>query len=673
MPDSPDQETPSMTRSPWAQSFEDLAEATGISLERGLSGEAVRRRRRRYGTNRIRERKRRGAGAIFIDQFKSPIPFLLIVAAVASFVFSQWIEGAAITAALLINVTIGFFTELRATHSMEALRSLSQSSSRVVRDGKDQEISSTELVPGDLVLLEAGDLVGADLRLAEENELEINESALTGESDAVQKDPAPVADEAPLADRGNMVFKGTFVVKGSARGLVVATGMETELGRIAAMAEQAEPEMSPLERRLNALGKRLVWVVLVIAALVTVSGLLTGTDPVLILKTAVALAIAAIPEGLPIVATVALARGMWRMAKRNAVVNRLSSVETLGSTTTICTDKTGTLTENRMRATEILYASGSEPALERAIANEECEANGGPVMRAAIEVAVLCNNAVLDGDDEQGVPEETALLRLARQAGVREEEIKQAYPKVDEDPFDSQKKRMSTFHRAEKGVRVAVKGAPEVLLESCDTFRTSEGTDQAMDEAHRRAWREHVEARASEGLRMLALAETSVSERSEFKGDHLTLLGVVGLQDPPRAGIAEEIDKLQRAGLRVVMVTGDQRETAMSIADQIGLLTNGDRQSVYARISPEDKLNLVAELQEEGDIVAMTGDGVNDAPALEKADIGVAMGRRGTQVAQEAADIILRDDAFRTIAAAVEQGRIIFNNIRKFVLFLLSG
>jgi len=673
---------------PWHQPAEALAQALETSLTRGIDPATIRRRRKRHGRNRIRQKSRRKAGTIFIAQFKSLIPVLLVAAVAASLAFSQWMEATAIAVALLINVFIGFFTELKATRSMEGLRKLSQSASRVIRDEREQEVSSSELLPGDLVVLEPGDVITADIRLIETRQLQINESALTGESDPAEKSDELLEEDTGLADRTNMAFKGTFVVRGSAKGLVVATGMESELGRIAALAQKAEPAMTPLEGRLNALGQRLIWAVLAIAAAVTVSGLLAKQEPALILKTAVALAIAAIPEGLPIVATVALARGMWHMARRNAIVNRLSSVETLGSTTTICTDKTGTLTENRMKVTELICAEDQGPGFTtvtivdqdeggRMLAGEQVvDVNDHPLLRRAIEVALLCNNAQLNGEEERGVPEEIALRHLARISGMRTDQIAEAYPRMDEDPFDSRKKRMATFHRSQEGVRVAVKGAPEVILEACSHFMTRDGEAVTMNDEQRQRWIDCMESRAAEGLRMLALAEATVGERDDFRDDDLTLLAWVGFEDPPRPGIVEEIATLQRAGLRIVMVTGDQRRTAMSIAKQLGLVDDASAEAdgtVFARTSPEEKLELVTRLQEEGAIVAMTGDGVNDAPALEKADIGVAMGRRGTQVAREAADIVLRDDAFQTISVAVEQGRIIFNNIRKFVVYLLSG
>ncbi len=647
--------------------------------------------------------------SIFVDQMKNLIVLLLAAAGGLSFIFGQWLEGASILVALLINVLIGFFTELRAVRSMEALQKLGQTRSTVVRDGRERRVASHRLVPGDLVVLQSGDVVAADIRLLETRRLQTDESALTGESAAVDKQDAAVDAEAAVADKRNMAYKGTSVLQGSAKGIVVATGMATELGRISALVAEAEPEETPLEQRLNDLGRKLIWVTLGIAAAVIVVGLLHHRDTLLIIETAIALAVAAIPEGLPIVATIALARGMWRMAAHQAVVNRLSAVETLGSTNTICTDKTGTLTENRMEVSRLLFlSSAGEDAQQIRIdrSDEEAtfqqegqsvDASDHRLLATVLEIGCLCNNASMDDEREEGDPEEVALLKAADWAGLSRDDLLEENPRVDERPFDPDVKMMATFHRNRSGLRVAVKGAPEAVLDACRGMRTPDGEERKLSDSERRSWLTATEETAAQGLRMLAMAEKRSKQESVEPFEDLTLVGLVGFLDPPRRGIEEVIARLRGAGIRVIMVTGDQAMTARNIALRLGLIEDEDasvvqgeelqppekldrRQArelldtaVFARISPEQKLDLVSLFQESGSIVAMTGDGVNDAPALQKADIGVAMGRRGTQVAREAADVVLRDDSFRTISAAVEHGRTIFNNIRRFVIYLLSG
>lgn len=682
--------------------------------EDGLSPAEVRKRRRQYGANQLRKARKRSALEIFAGQFTSPIIWLLAAAAVVSFLLGEVLQGAAILVALAVNAAIGFVTELKAVRSIEALRELGGRTAKVRRGGQVKEVPAEQLVPGDLVLLEAGDIVSADLRLIESNALQCDESALTGESAPVPKTAEALEGEVPLAERRNTAFKGTATTRGSAAGIVVAIGMDTELGKIAAMAEAAESETTPLEKRLEGLARTLIWLTLVVAAAVGVSGFLAGKDLVLMIETAVALAVAAVPEGLPIVATVALARGMWRMARRNAVIEKLAAVETLGSTSIIFTDKTGTLTENRMQVQRLLLGAGEPISLawqgeRRAQFSRDqdgVEPQADPALARALQIAALCTNASLGGQGREpvGDPMEIGLMRAAAAAGMAAEDLREEWPEVREESFDPDTRMMATIHRAgedEDGserFRFAVKGAPEAVLAVCDRVLVSaEGETVPLDEDGRADWMQSNDALAREGLRLLALADKTLDDAGAPPYQGLTLVGLVGLHDPPRGDVRDSILACRNAGIRVHMVTGDQPQTALSIAEAIGLTDEeADRVvagrelepaegmsperkeelrvvPVFARVSPAQKLDLVGLHQEVRDVVAMTGDGVNDAPALKKADVGIAMGQRGTQVAREAADMVLKDDAFPTIVAAIAQGRAIFDNIRRFIVYLLSG
>lgn len=675
---------------PWSAAPEAVLSAMESTAD-GLTSEEAERRLDEGGPNRLREIEHRSVAAILWEQFKSLVVLLLVAAMGVSFLLGQTVEGLAIAAVLALNTAIGFFTEWRAVRSMEALQELGQMTARVRRDGRERTAPAEELVPGDIVQLRGGDLVPADLRLIDADRLQVDESALTGESVPVDKDPAPVAPDAPLAERHSMAYKGTAVAKGRGTGLVVGTGMETELGAISAMVETAGQNDTPLEQKLDQLGRRLVWLTLAIAGAVAGTGLLAGRDLLLMVETGIALAVAAIPEGLPIVATVALAHGMWVMLRRNAYIRRLSAVETLGATTLICTDKTGTLTENRMTARRMVLAGETvdlEPLPEDTPGR----------LRDAIDVGVLCNGAEWSPDapdQHRGDPLEVALLQLGAQAGRPREALLEDTPVVRTVEFNRETKMMATYHEEESALRVAVKGAPEAVLEACDRVHTEDGS-RPLDADERAEWLEKSDALAQDGLRVLALAQKAVGDAEASPYEGLGLLGLVGLLDPPREDVRPVIERCQEAGIRVVMVTGDHPETARTIAGAVGLRMNDHaveqgeefasiealdeadrarllRAAVFARVTPKQKLDLVDLYQASGQVVAMTGDGVNDAPALRSADIGVAMGQRGTDVAREAADMVLQDDAFSSIVAAISQGRIIFDNIRKFVVYLLSG
>jgi Ca2+-transporting ATPase len=692
-----------------AVSGQELLPMLEVDAGRGLSSDEAERRLQIYGPNQLHTIQPRNTWAILVEQFKSLVVLLLAMATGLSFVFRDWEEGIAILVVIFLNATIGFVTEVRAVRSMEALRRLGGVTARVRRDGHVREISAEELVPGDIVLLEAGDLVSADIRLLEASKLQADESTFTGESLPVEKSTQPVAEDAPLAERSNMLFKGTALTRGSAVGVVTATGMDTELGHITSLVTAPETESTSYERQLDALSRQLIWVVLLIVALIAGVGILQGKELYLMVQTGVALAVASIPEGLPIVATVALARGMWRMARRHALVNRLSAFESLGSVNVLLVDKTGTLTENRMTLTRIVLeccdvgVNGERLALEGPLTGGE--GNRAPcdaiALRRVLEVGVLCNNASVHHDEVTGAmfttgdPLEVALLMGGMKAGIHPEHLRQQWPEVREEAFDSATKMMATFHHDEDGYRVAVKGAPESVLRVCTRFLAIDG-EREMQEEDRHRWLGRNQQMAEQGIRVLAMAEKRAESPDAAPYEGLTFLGLVGLSDPLRPESRQAVEACREAGIRVVMVTGDQAATARAIGQAVGLvgessggvmegrnllpsdlLTEAERTqilqaTVFARVTPRQKLELVGLHRQNGAVVAMTGDGVNDAPALKHADIGIAMGQRGTQVAREAADIVLKDDSLATIVAAIEQGRAIVNNIRRCVFYLLS-
>jgi len=657
-----------------------------IDQHQGLSPADVDRRRRESGRNELHETKRRAAFWIFFDQFKSIVILLLASAAVVAFVTQRWPEGIALVGVTLVNTLIGFFSEWKAERSMEALRAQIKQSSRVRREGETVEIDPVELVVGDLVLIDAGELIPADMRVLGADHLLVNEAALTGESVPVNKQTESLDSETPLAERSNLLFKGTSVSEGSGLGVVVAIGMETELGQISKMVQQAEGQATPLQRKLDDLGRRLAWITIGIAVIVAIAGLAAGRDAFLMVETSIALGVAAIPEGLPIVATIAMARGMYLMSQRNAIVNKLTAVETLGATGVILTDKTGTLTENRMSVSKVV-------TIEQEFESDQIPADDEPSKTIA-RIGVLCNNASLRGDreDSMGDPTEIALLEFGKQFQLERSPLLEQAPEEREVAFNPDDMMMATYHREEERLYVAVKGSPEAVLDVCTHYANGQSREELSDEM-RREWHTRAEELASQGLRLLAIADKSADSTEEEPYTGLRFLGFVCLADPPRKDVKEAIEECQRAGIRTVMVTGDRSDTGKAIGKKVGLESDGeailgnelsdlkslsdqDRKrvfntSVFARVTPEQKLNLVEFFQDEGEIVAMTGDGVNDTPALKQADIGVAMGRRGTDAAKQVAEMVLQDDQFSSIVAAAKQGRIIFVNIRKSVMFML--
>ncbi|MBS3816456.1 MAG: cation-transporting P-type ATPase [Candidatus Thermoplasmatota archaeon] len=693
---------------PWSRSPNDVLDHQQVSLEEGLDKKEVKKRRKKFGRNKLKETKKKSRLKILVEQFKSVLVVLLGVAAIISIVVMEdYIEGVSILAVLVINAIIGFVTEARAVSSMEALREMTKIDTHVRRQGEVKEIPAKELVPGDIVTLQSGDMVPADLRIVESSKLQADEAALTGESVPVSKTSDVIEEDIPLADRENMLYKGTYLTRGTAEGVVVSTGTETELGQISESIEEAEEETTPLERKLNTLGQKLIPLLVVVAGIVGLAGWIRGMEPILMVKTAIALAIATVPEGLPIVATLVLARGMLRMAKQNALLSRLSSVETLGSTNIICSDKTGTLTENRMTVSRYetedrsvdVTGTGLDTRGDFVCGGEEKDRPDDPILKETLEVGVLCNNASFnenEGEKEMmGDPLEVSLLVAGIKGGMERNRLLEQMPESKEVSFDPSVKMMATYHEKKEGYKVAVKGAPESVLDSSSKVMTSEGVQELTSE-RKEKWMQKNERMAEDGLRILALAKKDVESTDEEPYEGLTFLGLVGMMDPPREEVKPAIKKCQDAGIRIVMVTGDHAATAKNVGYSVGLTESEDFEviegselddpdrldeeeferfvgaPIFARVNPENKLDLIEIHQENGSIVAMTGDGVNDAPALKKADIGIAMGERGTQVAKEAADMILQDDNFSTIERAVEEGRIIFNNIRKFVIYLIS-
>ena len=681
-------------------SVEQVLDTLQVTDSQGLSSSQAQSRREQYGSNQLREVQPISKLRLLLSQFANPVVYLLLAAAAFSALLSEFAECVAILLVLCINATIGFVTELRAKQSMDALRELTVREVNVRRDSAIKTIAAEQLVPGDIVIIDAGDVISADLRVIESAGLRVDESALTGESLPVEKHSDPVEKQTALTDQHSILFKGCPVTSGTGEAVVTSIGMQTQLGLISKLVQSSDAARSPLEYQLTDLSKDMIGFTLVVTLAVGVVGVLVGQEITMMVKSAVALAVATIPEGLPIVATLALARGMRRMAKHNALIEQLSAVETLGATTLIMTDKTGTLTENRMHVSSISTAS---KRYERDVQTGSFDFGGDKqtpendsAFLSLLENCVLCNNASLgeNGGQSAGDTMEIALLDAALTVGISRPQLLDQYEEIQEFAFDPIARRMATVHRDASNFRIAVKGAPESLLAIVDTVMI-DGSAKPFDEDQRRLWADRCNDLASRGLRLLAIAGKQAENPQCDAFSNLTLLGIVGLNDPPRKEIAQTIAATHKAGIDVVMVTGDHALTARNIAQQIGLanaessaIDGGDLDSIgdmsdeqrnslreiriFSRVTPEQKLELIALHQEAGDIVAMTGDGINDAPALKKADIGVAMGIRGTQVAREAADIVLRDDAFSTIVHAIKEGREIFSNIRRFTVYLLS-
>ena len=696
------------------QSATELTNLLATDTEKGLSDQEAAIRLTQYGANKLRKGKRFSALTIFMAQFKSLIIWVLIGAAAISTALGEMVDGIAIIAIVILNAIIGFVQEYRAEKAAAALAHLAAPHCRVIRDGHSAVVAATEIVPGDILLLEGGDLVAADARLIESSVLRVNEAPLTGESQAVDKliDTMPL--ETPLAEQKNMVFLGTSVTNGSGRAIVVNTGMETQLGHIAKLLETAESGETPLQRKLDKAGHFLLWACLGIVALIFSLGWLRGIAPFELFLSTVSLAVAAIPEGLPAVVTIALALGVQRMVLRNALVRHMAAVETLGCAEVICTDKTGTLTMGEMTARKLITAdsryriTGEGYATEGVFitGNTERVPSEDPQLFALLRAAAACNDAELAFVNDRpivvGDTTEGALLVAAAKANITRQAIETEMPRLATLPFDSERKRMTIIRKQEEQPWAFVKGAPEVILSRCTWIRTEQGV-KPFSEADRTRLLDANKLLAEEALRVLAIAERPLTNPGFEKGTavsdneiekELIFLGLIGLQDPPRAEAKEAVAKCKRAGIKAVMITGDHPDTARAIGYELGMLSKGDevlvgneldrldeealrerieRVSVFARATAEHKLRIVRAWKGQGKVVAMTGDGVNDAPAIKEASIGIAMGLTGTEVTKEAADIIITDDNFASIVAAVEEGRGIYDNIAKTLAYLLGS
>ena len=738
------------------QAPEDVVTALRSHFERGLDPEEAAQRLKEEGANELKEQPHPGFWAMLFDQFKNFLVIILIIASVISMLLGDWVEAAAILAIVILNAVLGVVQESKAEEALAALQKMAAPEAEVIRGGHRLKIPARELVRGDIVLLEAGNYVPADLRLLEAVNLRVDEASLTGESQPVRKEATGVfARDIPLGDRRNMAYMGTLVTYGRGKGLVVNTGMYTQLGLIAGMIQSYEEEPTPLQRKLDRLGRTLGWGALAICALVFFIGWLRGLPPLEMFITAVSLAIAAVPEGLPAVVTICLALGMQRMVSRHALLRRLPAVEALGSATAICSDKTGTLTQNEMTVVRmvtpediyIVTGEGYRPegefleitADDYTVDNPsflpgpvKVEPQARPEVDLLLRAAAQCNDATLErSGDMNGVPTwrmvgdptEGALITLAAKGGVRQDELATILPRVAEVPFDSERKAMSTIHEIKKDrltermrlnlqevlraknilprdgqtYYVAyVKGAPDIILDQC-AYIYREGRVETLDGKTRQHMDYLNQDLASHALRVLGFAINVFPELPEPTPEKverdLVFVGMAGMIDPPRPEVKAAVQVAREAGIRTVMITGDYPDTAHAIAKQIGMLNpdsdvltgrqldglddgtltqKAARVNVYARVSPQHKVRIVEAMRANRHIVAMTGDGVNDAPALKRADIGVAMGITGTDVAKETADMVLTDDNYASIVAAVEEGRIIYSNIRKFVFYLLS-
>jgi Ca2+-transporting ATPase len=699
----------------------------------GLTHQEIEQRQQQYGSNEITETGRRNNWIIFLDQFKDIMLIMLIVVAIISGIIDlvelrsgemtgdlPFKDTIAILLIVILNGILGYLQESRAEKALAALKKMSSPRVRTLRDGQLQEVDAKALVPGDIILLEAGAQISADGRILECANLQVRESALTGEAHAVTKEPVnTLNEETPLGDRLNLVYTGTEVIQGRAKAVVTATGMRTELGKIAEMLQAVEAEDTPLQQRMNQLGEVLVTSALILVALVIIIGLVRAGsfEPLQqLVEVSLSMAVAVVPEGLPAVITVTLALGTQRMVKRHALIRKLPAVETLGSVNTICSDKTGTLTQNKMVVQEVLTVEeawtvtgeGYSPYGEFLDPSEQpIPPQDKPALTYLLESCVLCNDAVLQLDQESkdwiilGDPTEGALLALAGKAGMEQEALNNRVPRTAEIPFSSERKRMSVIcegvEAQDSPYTLFTKGSPELVLERCKTYQRGEEIQPLTPQLREQVLASN-NAMAGRGLRVLGFAykplEALPMELDERAEKNLVWLGLVGMLDAPRGEVRSAVEKCRQAGIRPVMITGDHQLTASAIAHQLGIAHPGDHTltgqelerlsqkeleqeveqvSIYARVSPEHKLRIVQALQKRDKFVAMTGDGVNDAPALKQADIGIAMGITGTDVSKEAADMVLLDDNFATIVAATEEGRVVYNNIRRFIKYILGS
>lgn len=672
----------------WKLSQEELLQELNSSMN-GLTAEEAKKRLEQYGYNKLQEGKRKGVLQVFAEQFADLLVIILIIAAIIS-ALTGGVEGTiVILAVLILNAILGTVQHFKAQKSLDSLKAMAAPNARVIRDGQKMEVPAAELVPGDILLLEAGDVTAADGRVLQNFSLQVSESALTGESENVNKIDTPIdQDELPLGDRLNMVYSSSLVSYGRAVVLVTGTGMQTEIGKIADLMESAQEKATPLQRSLDDFSKKLSIIIMVICAIVFGLGVWRNMGLAESLMFAVALAVAAIPEALSSIVTIGLAIGTQKMAKENAIIKNLRAVEGLGCVSVICSDKTGTLTQNRMTVKKA-YANGKVWEPEEAKGNDKA-------VNGLVAESVLCNDGAINGETAVGDPTETALLSFCRTIGGDENKVREEFPRLQEIPFDSDRKLMSTLHFRNERYEMLIKGAPDVLLARCTSVEQNGEVLPLTDEI-RSAIVDQNRDFSSQGLRVLAFAKKVLSENRPLTLEDETDLiftGLIAMMDPPRVESAPAVADCRRAGIRPVMITGDHKITASAIAREIGILQDGDRAvegselekmtdeelrnevehiSVYARVSPEHKIRIVRAWQDRGHVAAMTGDGVNDAPALKQADIGIAMGITGTEVSKDAASMILTDDNFATIVKAVANGRNVYTNIKNSIKFLLSG
>lgn len=676
------------------------------NAESGLTTNEAENRTKEFGQNIYRVQKQKSIWLIFLLQFKSPIVYMLVAAAAVSLYFKDVIEAAAILVVIVVNAVIGFLMELQARSSMNALKEMDVIKTNVIRNGVKQQIPAENITPGDIVLLEAGDVVPGDGRVLEGNQLKCDESSLTGESLPAEKKSGELSAETALGDQHNMIFKGTSVVNGNGKAIITGIAEQTQLGTITSLVEKSEDKQTPLDLKINALSKKLIWITLAMTVIFAITGFLQHKQWVLIFESSIALAVAAFPEGLPIVATIALSHGMLLMAKRNAIVKKLSAVETLGGTRVILTDKTGTLTENKIYVETFSFPEEKIPVkIENntlIYPDKQIEKSKELFEKMRI-IGALCNDAPVENQELQdetkfsaGDPIDIALIQLANVSGTSAKDLHAQFERIGEVPFNSDSKIMGTLHHSTNGKMVAAKGSVEHLLNTCTNIQYGSEI-RNLDDEQRKIILEESEKMAADGLRVISFA---YREGQDINTDNylseLIHVGMIGFLDPPRTDIKEAIVRCRNAGIRIVMITGDHPMTALNIAKKTGLVDESEQQvligkdlpeadhvtdewrekilatSIFARTTPKQKLEIVEAFQKAGNIVAMTGDGINDAPALKKADIGIAMGLRGTQVAKETAGIVLKDDSFTSIAEAVAHGREIFDNIKKFIVYLFS-
>ncbi|MDI6905394.1 MAG: cation-translocating P-type ATPase [Candidatus Bathyarchaeia archaeon] len=697
---------------PWhSMKVNEVLQALNAKIE-GLSQEEAQKRLQEFGPNELKKEKRKSPVKLFFEQFTDILITILLIATVLSFAVGEVYDGIVIIAIVMACAVLGFTQEYKAEKALEALKKMTAPTATVLRDGKEVEIQTRDVVPGDILLLYTGDKVSADARLIEAINMKTDEAPLTGESTPVNKDVKPLPEETPVSDRRNIVFTGTVVVYGRGKALVTSTGMNTEFGKIAKMVQVTEEEETPLEKRMSHVGKWLGILCVAVCLFVGVFGIIRGRGPLEMILWSISLAVAAVPEALPAVVTGALAVGMYRMARENSIVRRLPAVETLGCTSVICSDKTGTMTKGEMTVQRIyvndktlkVTGVGYEPQGEFLFEDKKLNPTKEKELYTLLKGATLCNDAKLEKEEGKwvvkGDPTEGALVVAAAKAGLWKEEIEKEEPRINEIPFSSERKSMTTIHEAHGKSKIAyMKGAPEIVLEKCKKVYTNGKVRKLTDEIRREILAVN-EAMAIQALRNLGFAyqelpESTTSLNEEDEKDFV-FLGIMGMIDPPREEVKEAIYMCRKAGIKVVMVTGDHKLTAVAVAKELNLVGENEKEEgrvltgaeldklsdeefeknvenvvIYARVSPEHKVRIVKALRKKGYICAMTGDGVNDAPALKMADIGVAMGITGTEVTKEASDMVLADDNFATIVRAVKEGREIYDNIKKYLTYLL--